>query len=1142
MNAIPVALALAALCWFLDSLIRVYVFLEGDLLQQLFAPELHQIWSRCVAVLLIMASGVYAHIRLTQRKRTEKGSAESRGSLRELVQQCTMDLAKAGQRLQRDITERKPLEEIFREDEEEYRSLVEGLNEAIYRASLPDGACEYISPAALPVFGYHAQDFFNEPMLLWRIIHPDFLEPLKQQWADSVEGSVPPIFEYKIIDSEGNERWIRQTSKALCDNQGHMVAIEGRCRNITEDKWTEEALRQVRDQVNRYLDLAGVMFLVLDTRGRLTLLNDKACKTLGYDRKDLLGKDWFGTCVPHRTRKDVSDIFKMLIAGETDAGEYYENPILTKNGEERIVEWHNSVLRGHDGGIIGVLSSGNDVTERRHHEEALRESEDRFLKLRGTAFDGAMIQENECLVEVNQALADMLGYDPSEMIGMHMSQLVTAESWELVQKDIRESSEKPYEATMVRKDGSTVPIEIVRKESIREGRRVSISAIRDITERKQTEEALRQSEKRFRDMAELSPQSLFEMDLEGKIVSANQQTREIYGYGPEDFERGLNGLQLFVPEERERLKSDLQRMITGENLSALEYTALRRDRTAFPILLYASPIVHDGKPAGIRGIAIDITQRKQAEETIQKSEANHRAILNAMPDRMFQVDADGTLRDIHTNDGKDWVTLPGAVLAKRVYDVFPTEVAKQIMDRIEKVLKGKDVPVLDYRMSLQTGELRDFEARFSACGEHTALVIARDITEHKRDEETLREYEANYRSLIDNLDAIYVLDGDKLVFMNRAFSEMFQFTEEEARTPDFTFSKMIAPRSRAFMMERQRMRETGETPPARYEFSALRKNGEEIELEVSENEIQYDGRTVFQCSVRDITDKKKSEVQWVLAQKMEAIDQLATGIAQQMNAPTQHIGDHTRFLKDAFSDITDLLGKYEGLLNAVKNERVTEDIIQEVEVAAEKVDYPYLKEEIPKAAEQALDAVKRVADIVGTMKEFSQPDRKEKEPVDINRALQSLISKARNEWKAVAKIVTELEPSLPMVRCRAGQTQQVFLNVIRNAAQAIADAGGNEPGKKGTITVSTRHDGDCVEVRIADTGTGIPENIRSKIFDPFFTTKGVGRGVGQGLAVAHSTVVNGHGGTITFETTEGKGTTFIIRLPIKEEVASERAR
>jgi len=1143
MNAIPVAIALAALYWLLESAIRAYMFLDGDLIQQLLAPELHEIWPRSLAVLLIMASGIYAQIRLTERKPAVKERAKYRGNLKELVQQCTMDLEKASQQLQQDITERKRMEEILREDEEKYRSLIEGLNEAIYRASLPDGACEYISPAALPVFGYHAQDFITDPLFLWKIIHPDFLDHLRQQWANCVEGSTPPIHEYKVIDSEGNERWIRQTNKAIFDNQGNIVGIEGRCRNITEDKWTEEALRQVRDQANRYLDSAGVMFLVLDTKGRIILLNNKACKTLGYEKEELIGEDWVETCLPDRIRKEVSAIFKMLIAGETEAAEYYENSILTKSGEEGIIAWHNSILRADSGDTIGILSTGYDVTESRRREEALRESEDRFRKLRGAAFDGAMIHEDGCLIEVSQALANMLGYERSEIMGMHMSQLVTAESWELAQKNIHEQFEKPYEAIMVRKDGSTVSIEMVGRESLYQGRQVHISAIRDITQRKKAEEALRQSEKRFRDLAELSPQQLFEIDVEGNVMFANRQALDIYGYAREDLERGLNYLQLFVPEERERMKADMQRILAGDEVSALEYTALRRDRTAFPVLIYPNLIVREGKPVGIRGIAIDITERKQAENALRESVANNRAVLNAIPDLMFQVSADGTFVNVQAANEKDLAFPPGAFWGKRVHDVFPVEPAKQIIDRIGKALKGDEVPALEYRIPLQAGELRDFEARFSACGENVVLVITRDITERKRAEEALSESEAQYRSLIDNSgDAIYLLDGDKLEFSNHAFSEIFQVTPEEVRAPGFTFLQMVAPRSKSFITERQRMREKGETPPAQYEFTGWNKDGNEIELESSECEILYSGRALIQGSLRDITDRKRLEVQRLQAQKMEAVGQLATGIAHEINAPTQYVGDHTRFLKDAFSDMTDLLTKYESLLNAVKGERLTDDIVQEVEAAAEKADFAYLKEEIPKAAEQTLEAVQRVAEIVRTMKEFSHPDTKEKEPVDINRAIQSMITTARNEWKGVAKMVTELEPSLPMVPCQAGEIHQVFLNVILNAAQAITGVVGKGSNKKGTITVSTHRVGDWAEIRIADTGTGIPENIRSKIFDPFFTTKGVGRGAGQGLAITHSTVVNRHGGTITFETTEGKGTTFIIRLPMKEEVLCERTR
>jgi signal transduction histidine kinase len=185
--------------------------------------------------------------------------------------------------------------------------------------------------------------------------------------------------------------------------------------------------------------------------------------------------------------------------------------------------------------------------------------------------------------------------------------------------------------------------------------------------------------------------------------------------------------------------------------------------------------------------------------------------------------------------------------------------------------------------------------------------------------------------------------------------------------------------------------------------------------------------------------------------------------------------------------------------------------------------------------------VQRVSKIVGAMKEFSHPGTGEKTAVDLNRAIESTLTVATNEWKYVAEVATDLDAALPPVVCLPGEFNQVILNMVVNASHAIGDVVGDGGKGKGTITVSTRHDGDDVEIRIRDSGTGMPEHIRARIFDPFFTTKGVGRGTGQGLAIAHSVIVDKHGGTIQVESEVGKGTTFILRLPIQPAVAERRA-
>jgi len=299
---------------------------------------------------------------------------------------------------------------------------------------------------------------------------------------------------------------------------------------------------------------------------------------------------------------------------------------------------------------------------------------------------------------------------------------------------------------------------------------------------------------------------------------------------------------------------------------------------------------------------------------------------------------------------------------------------------------------------------------------------------------------------------------------------------------------------------------------------------------------------------RDISQRKKQEderrqmeVQLRHAQKMESIGQLAAGIAHEINTPTQYIGDNTHFVQDGFRDLSVLLDAHSRLLAAAKQGAISPELVAEVEAAAVAADVEYLAVEIPKAIEQSLQGVSRVVKIVGAMKEFSHPGSNEKTAIDLNRAIESTLTVATNAWKYVAEIVTDFDAALPPVPCLPGEFNQVVLNMVVNASHAITDVIGDGSRGKGTITVSTRHDGDWVEVRIGDTGTGIPEEIRRKIFDPFFTTKGVGKGTGQGLAIAHSVVADKHGGTIQLESEVGKGSTFVIRLPLSIAVTDRKA-
>ena len=203
----------------------------------------------------------------------------------------------------------------------------------------------------------------------------------------------------------------------------------------------------------------------------------------------------------------------------------------------------------------------------------------------------------------------------------------------------------------------------------------------------------------------------------------------------------------------------------------------------------------------------------------------------------------------------------------------------------------------------------------------------------------------------------------------------------------------------------------------------------------------------------------------------------------------------------------------------------------EIDAVHRQADADYLAEQIPKAAHQSLDGVRRIAHIVSAMKAFSPANGDRKVSTDLNQAIHDTLVVCENQWKPVAEVVTDLDPHLPSVACVPGEVNEVILNLVLNAAQAIAGVVGSHPEVKGRITIQTRGTADGIEIRIRDSGTGIPEGIRHRVFDPFFTTREPGKGIGQGLAIAHAIVVQKHRGTISFETETGRGTTFTVRLP-----------
>ena len=412
--------------------------------------------------------------------------------------------------------------------------------------------------------------------------------------------------------------------------------------------------------------------------------------------------------------------------------------------------------------------------------------------------------------------------------------------------------------------------------------------------------------------------------------------------------------------------------------------------------------------------------------------------------------------------------------------------------------------------------------------------------------ERLRASSAELQAIIDAISlSIVTIDDDGCIQSHNDSAErMFGYADDEliGRPIGDLLPKVFGGDARqvdAALLSSENLPELDGIPAE----IALRKDGSAFPADFSISDTVVDERRIIIVVVRDISnrvareqERRHLESRLVQAQKLESLGTLAAGIAHEINTPTQYIGDNLRFVIESFEDLEAVFASYGKLREVARGQVPLAEALAAVEAAIESADLDYLLEELPKAMSQSLEGVQQVTSIVQAMKEFSHPGSKAKEAVDLNRAIENALAVSRNSWKHVAELETELDGELGPVSCVAAEINQVLLNLIVNAAHAME---GGEA--KGSLKISTRRCEGFAELRIADSGHGIPLQIQERIFEPFFTTKDVGKGTGQGLAIVRDIVVTKHGGEISLESSPGEGTCFTLKLPLHAEVADLEA-
>ncbi len=538
--------------------------------------------------------------------------------------------------------------------------------------------------------------------------------------------------------------------------------------------------------------------------------------------------------------------------------------------------------------------------------------------------------------------------------------------------------------------------------------------------------------------------------------------------------------------------------------------------------------------------------RKQAKQTLRRSEARFAGILDIAEEAIISMNEAHRITLFNQGASKVFGYAPSEALGQPIDILLPSRFAQAHSRHIHEFgvssspsrEMGSRREVVGLRKNGEEFSAEASIAKVSLTAETTYTVILRDISERKRAEQHLRDAKERAEQaarekaqILATVEAFFigVTDRGTISEWTGRAEDIFRISLRDALDRplrdlpiEWGWDEVLGAMRKAgdtlTTVRLEKIRLTG--PGAKERF---------VKLTISP--LCEDRGVGYIIMGEDMTDRLILERELTQAQKLESIGQLAAGIAHEINTPTQFVGDNVRFLSDSFSDIARVIEQYERLLTAAKAGPCPQDLTETCEAANREADLEYLLAEIPKAIAQSAEGIDRVATIVRAMKEFAHPGNTEKAAVNLNKAIESTVTVARNEWKYVADLRTQLDPSLPPVPCLVGEFNQVVLNMIVNATHAIADAA-KGTGRKGTITIATGLAGTFAEIRITDTGTGIPEAIRHKIFDPFFTTKGVGKGTGQGLAIARSVVVDKHQGTIRVESEVGKGTTFIIRLPL----------
>ena len=678
----------------------------------------------------------------------------------------------------------------------------------------------------------------------------------------------------------------------------------------------------------------------------------------------------------------------------------------------------------------------------------------------------------------------------------------------------------------------------------------------EVTELKTVEEALHRERDTARAYLELAGTAIVAVRADGTVALVNRATCELLGW-PQDEIVGKDWFENFLPEDvREEVRAVFRKVLAGELEAAgrHENPVLTRAGTR-RLVVWHNTVLRDpdGRITGTLSAGLDVTENRRLERRVRRSERRLRLLFENIRDVICHFDPSLRLLSVTPSVERLLGYRPEQLVGRRLTElgiIAPSSLPAVLADA-QSALAGRKLKLAVYELRACDGSPRYVEVSAEPVieGEECTglIVVVRDVTERDEAVKALTESETRFRALVENLPAIAytaALDpASTTLYISPRVEQILGFSPRECAANPNIWRERLHPDDRQRVLDELAACHRSGKPFAS-EYRMIARDGRVVWFRDEAVIVRdHQGRPAYLLGVMlDITRTRELEHQLAQAQKLEAIGRLAAGIAHEINTPTQYIGDNVRFIRDSFASLLCLFASCERLVEAADRGSPRGELLQELKQAIKEADLAYLREQVPAALDETLRGIEHIAKIVLSVKEFSHPIHKEKVETDVNRAIETTLTVSRNQWKYVADVVTDLDPNLPRIRAYPAELNQALLNLIVNAAHAIAQTTDRGRKGKGTITIATSTEADHIVVRIADTGAGIPEEIADKVFEPFFTTKKAGEGTGQGLAIARDAIVGKLGGTISFETKPGSGTTFIIRLPLHPPRTGEEGK